>query len=200
MIINEKQLKRLSKLFFLFIAYANDRLFVADDLCDRSGYPDERALYDVAKEVWSGEGHTSLVVDYVRDNPDRLSRTDLKEVAQWEHALAGVFLAQRRGNDVLFSIPDYAIAVRGIGMEVDDMVEADFPVLASTILLPFESVVTFTFLIHTLDVSTDTTESLDELVARCTLTPDSRIIRSARDFVKYADALQSITPQHSFHE
>lgn len=200
MIINEKQLKRLSKLFFLFIAYANDRLFVTDNLCDRSGYPDEHALYDVAQEVWAGEKHTSLVADYVRDNPDRLSRTDLKEVAQWEHALAGVFLAQRRGNDVLFSIPDYAIAVRGIGIEIDDMVEADFPVLASTILLPFEGIIVFTFIMHTLDVGTDPTESLNELITRCAITPDSRIIRSARDFVKYADALLSITPQHSFDE
>ena len=163
MIINEKQLKRLSKLFFLFIAYANDRLFVADDLCDRSGYPDERALYDVAQEVWAGEGHTSLVADYVRDNPDKLSRTDLREVAQWENALAGIFTILSDGRDTLFNIPRYTLVVRGITEEIDTIIDEELPVLASTILLPFENVIIYACAIDTVPIERNEMDRLGSL-------------------------------------
>ena len=197
MIITKKQLKRFEGLFSSFIIYANNRLNVTDNLIERNGDLSLQDSFDVAQVVWAEGRNNYLVGDYVRENPDRLAPGELRQIAQWEHALSGVFLIQREGRDVLFSIPGHAIAVRGLGLEIDDIPGVNLPIIGHTVLLAFNNAVIFPYGIITLEEMTHGAsdafaEYFEELATKNAITPESRIIRSARDFVDCADALQKI--------
>ena len=112
MIITPKQVVRFARLYFPFIDYANNQLQMRKNIYYRNGNPNADKAYVVARAVWADRRNSSLAGDYARDNPHGLSPTDLREIAQWEHALAGVFLVQRQDRDMLFSLPGVAIAVR----------------------------------------------------------------------------------------
>lgn len=186
MILSDKSVKRFAKLNSSFIAYANDRLHVTESRPGRSGKPSMNEAFDIAREIWSDEEGASLVADYVRDNPHGLSRTDLKEISQWEHGIEGTFYVMRDGRDILFFVDHFAIAVRGYMAEIDDILEDGTPTFASTILLPFENVITYCLVIEEYPMDPDE-DAPFELEA---LKEDSRMIRSARDFIRYSDEIK----------
>jgi hypothetical protein len=139
-ILQNKSAKRFQKLYASFIAYANARLGLYEKAFDRFEIEADEKAYDVARAVWEKGQNTHLVADYVRDNPDRLSRTDLREISQWEHGIAGSFFVTRDGRDTVFVVPGFAIAVRGFMKEIDTLFQYGTLASCATVLLPFENV------------------------------------------------------------
>ena len=186
-ILNNKSVKRFDKLFTSFIAYANDWLQLGDNLCDRSGRTNYGELFNVTMEAFYDEELPSVVSDYVRDNPDRLSRTDLREISQWEHGVAGSFFVTRDGRDTVFVVPGFAIAVRGFMKEIDTLFQYGTLALCETVLLPFENVVVYAHVINetSTDVLRDIGIDLDSFKTH------GRTVRSARDLMRYADDIRA---------
>lgn len=182
---------RFKKLYTSFISYANDRLSVTDNLFHRMGKLNKEASFDVALEAFDTYWGGSLVADYLRVNPDGLSRTDLREIAQFGHAISGTFIVVRDGRDVLFLIPGFQIAVRGLIQEIDTIIREDLPVLVETVLLPFRNTIAFAFVLETHTDHIDTLEPglIDDFRA------DSQIIRSARDLILHEEAIKRAVDQ-----
>ena len=193
-ILQNKSAKRFQKLYASFIAYANARLGLYEKAFDRFEIEADEKAYDVARAVWEKGQNTHLVADYVRDNPDKLSRTDLREVAQWENALAGIFTILSDGRDTLFNIPRYTLVVRGITEEIDTIIDEELPVLASTILLPFENVIIYACAIDTVPIERNEMDRLGSLTGLDVVKDANRTIRSTRDFLKYRDDLLATLP------
>lgn len=187
MILDNKSTRRFEKLYTSFITYANDRLDLIDDVLDDYGRLDFDESYTVAMEAFDTNKDQGLVADYIRDNPDNLSRTDLREISQFEHAIAGTFFVMREGRDVVFYIPGFKIAVRGFTSEIDTMLEDGVPALVETILLPFESTIVFALVIESM--YTKLLEQMDPEVLEA-LKVGTRTIRSARDFIRYESAIE----------
>ena len=186
MILDNKSTRRFEKLYTSFITYANDRLDLIDDVLDDYGRLDFDESYTVAVEAFDTNKDQGLVADYIRDNPDKLSRTDLREIGQFEHAIAGTFVVLREGRDVVFLVPGFKIAVRGFTCEIDTLLEEGTPALAETILLPFESTIVFALVIESY---TGILELLEPETFEA-LKAGSRTIRSARDLIRYESAIE----------
>ena len=188
-ILDNKSTLRLEKLYTSFIAYANDRLSVTDNLFRRTGRLNKEASFDVALEAFDTYRGDSLVADYLRVNPDGLSRTDLREIAQFGHAISGTFIVVRDGRDVLFLIPGFQIAVRGLIQEIDTIIREDLPVLVETVLLPFRNTIAFAFVLESHTDHIDTLEPglIDDFRA------DSQTIRSVRDLILHEETIRMLT-------
>ncbi len=194
MILSRKSSNRFAKLYLSFIRYADERLGASDGLLDRYSEPHDDEVVAVARAVWHHGTNTSLIADYVRENPDGLSRADLKEIEQWECGLSGIFTILIDGRDTLFNIPGYSIAVRGLGQEIGHMLAEEPPVFVTTVLLPFENTITYAFTMDTVPMDERDAQDIEPVADLATVKATSRMIRSARDLAKYIDELRANIP------
>ena len=195
MILQGRQLNRFTKLFESLMRFcATDlELFGA-----RRGAPlTEEDLGKVAAAVWGEDGDRSAIDRFLEVNPDRLNRTDLREVATWREGFFESFDAIRDGSNVYLIVGDHAFAVRGLGYELDE----DFyymPTFVDTLLLPFDGIVTHgpevTYL--TEELSPTDRELMRVLLEGCKSA--GHVVRTSRQFAKMAPI--ALEKAHSIRE
>lgn len=105
----------------------NELLPLSDELCLRN-------------VLWADDG---LRERFISANPASLSSADLAVVASWRYRRAGSFYIVRalKKYTVFLSedIPPRAYGVLGLSTPIEELAPGHLPVLAQTVLLPFES-------------------------------------------------------------
>lgn len=184
MILSTSQARRFIKLFNLLMDHVKKTQEGVAALREIDGRdPEREALVADAmlSLLWGPEGGTEVLAAYVEDNPDRLSRTDLREVASWKDGVYDTFPAVRLGHDVAFLYGGYALAVRGIRCEVD--AQDTLPDTVRTVVVPFDGVLTYGTVLTLEHVPTQ--DERRAIEARAQGIVDERgLVRSVRQFVK----------------
>lgn len=183
MILQGRQLNRFTKLFESLMRFCATDLEVFGA---RRGAPmTDRDLAKVAAAVWGEDGDRSAIDRFLEANPDRLNRTDLREVATWREGFFESFNALRDGSNVYLITGTYAFAVRGLGYELDE----DFyymPTYVETLLLPFDGIITHGPTVSYLpeELSQAEQEMMRMLLEGCK--SEGSVVRTSRQFQKLA--------------
>lgn len=183
--LNRKRSERITRLYLLLLSYANERLHVVAPFESVTHLSDD-GMHAIATALWGDDRNRHLVADYVAENPHRLRRSDLRQVALWDTAITGEFVSIVNGRDVLFLYDDYTIAVRGLYCEVSGVVGGYACV--TTTLLPFESHV-----VHGVSMRAappDPGLSFEHNRQATTDKIYKHVIRTSSDFCKEADAIR----------
>ncbi len=189
MILLPKQAKRFYKLFDAVIIFANERLGVSKRLITPFGEIDDGEVAKVCDALWSGTANRPVIGELIDENPYGFSRTDLREIAQWEHAINGDFFIMRRGEDMFFLYEGHAVAVRGITREIDTMLTY-VPTVARTTLLPFDGLIVYAMSLseHPLDFGDALRGTLDAELEK--MISNRKVIQSAKQLVDRAPQLE----------
>ena len=130
------QQEKFYRMFYSLIDYCNKRLELIDD----PSFPwspdcDPHDVSEVAEYIWS---NTSIIDDYIKDNPAKLDKQHLNQVAQWKYGIGDRFFLVR--HDAVHSLlmsNDCIFAIIGLSRELSEMLQTT-PDIVDTIILPFE--------------------------------------------------------------
>lgn len=185
MIMQGRQVSRFLKLFDSLMMYCASVL----DVPGLAGPVDEpldgHDMRLVIYAVWGEGGDPSVIDRYLEANPDRVNRTDLREVASWKGALFEEFSVTRDGGNVYFMLGGYAFAVRGFDYEVDDDLE-HVPTYAMTLLVPFDGIIAYglNLVCDSEPLSPTEEDEVEGELAACKTA--GHVVRTSRQFVQAA--------------
>jgi hypothetical protein len=137
-----EQIARFYRVWLALLYYVNEQ----QDLVPTFPASEERnGLLPLADELrlrnalWADDG---LRERFISANPTGLSSADLAVVASWRYRRAGSFYIVRtlKKYTVFLSedIPPRAYGVLGLSTPIEELARGPLPVLAQTVLLPFE--------------------------------------------------------------
>ena len=191
MVLPTKLAMRFFRLFDLLCTYAHQRLHVVSDAEFFSGEPPrniseygERLTTD---ELWQ---NVDIIKDFVRENPNRLSKENLGLVRKWTYAHTDiVYIAVCSDGQARFLVGDYAVEVCGMSKDIATSLP-QLPILARTTLLPFGDYVVYDQMIDELsfDLPTELTEDFEKGLAEAM--EAGRVIRTGQEFCKIMPVIE----------
>lgn len=141
------QVTRFYQIWFSLLRFANTKRRVVDQslLLGESLNPNDAGL--VRDVLWSDD---QLLQDYIRENPSKLSDTDLAVVQSWRWRVSGSFLVVKHlkkysvmiSNESTHSTNSKVYGVVGLNTPFGEMLY-DLPCMINTTLVPFEGKITF---------------------------------------------------------
>ncbi len=188
MILQSSQGRRFIKLFFGLIDHIAPKL----DLPSTPRWPCDKLsdyeIHDVITYLWGEPGHRELIDDFVARNPLRFNRTDLRQIEAWKHGLFGNFAVVRDGRDSVFLYGGHAFVVRGVDEEAEDQARMPLPLACSTVLLPFDVLITFGACIFKSGMTSGLPDQASLLEQVRVATQAGRRVSTARAFNAAVDA------------
>jgi hypothetical protein len=152
MILEPEQTQRFYRLWFPLLKFTNDQTGLLPDF---PASPGPQAVQPEAaiklREALFADN--TLLDRYLKANPDDLAEADLVLLAGWRYRKTGSFYIFRHLQK--FSVflddsePPHAYGVLGLHSPFVEVVGPDLPVLATTVLLPFEGKITYDGLMTT---------------------------------------------------
>ena len=147
MLLELEDVKRFLRLQSSLLHFVNERLQVLPDEFNPkehfSSHPPElrQEVHDAFIE------HTELIQVFVDENPAQLGADDLEIVHSWRHLVVGRFFVLRKmaKHTVFLSVtqPVVAYGVLALVEPFEDLLGPHLPVLAETVLLPFEGKIVY---------------------------------------------------------
>ncbi len=137
-----EQTARFYRIWLALLHYVNERqdlipAFPASE--ERNGLLPLSDELQLRNALWADDG---LRERFISANPAGLSSADLAVVASWRYRRAGSFYIVRalKKYTVFLSedLPPRAYGVLGLSTPIEELVRGPLPVLAQTVLLPFE--------------------------------------------------------------
>lgn len=137
-----EQTKRFYRMWLALLHYVNDQLhlvpaFPASE--ERNGLLPLSDELQLRNALWADD---ELRERFISANPAGLSSAELAVVASWRYRRAGSFYIVRalKKYTVLLSedLPPRAYGVLGLSAPMEELAPGPLPVLAQTVLLPFE--------------------------------------------------------------
>jgi hypothetical protein len=137
-----EQTARFYRIWLALLHYVNDQLhlvpaFPASE--ERNGLLPLSDELHLRNALWADDG---LRERFISANPAGLSSADLAVVARWRYRRAGSFYIVRalKKYTVFLSedAPPRAYGVLGLSTPIEELARGPLPVLAQTVLLPFE--------------------------------------------------------------
>ena len=145
---------RLHRTLMFFV---NQRLKV---LPDKLITPDEFAALSPEDRVKMRDAlnaNLDLIESFVDENPDQMSEDELEIVRSWRHMVSGRFYVFRelKKYTVFLSTtsPATAYGVVALSQPFEDLIGPHLPVLAQTVLLPFNGVIVYDGVMSGYDLS-----------------------------------------------
>ena len=142
-----EQTKRFYRIWLALLHYVNDQLHLvpafpaSEERNELLPLSDELQLRNA---LWADDG---LRERFISANPADLSSADLAVVASWRYRRAGSFYIVRalKKYTVFLSedIPPRAYGVLGLSTPIEELARGPLPVLAQTVLLPFEGQIVY---------------------------------------------------------
>jgi hypothetical protein len=137
-----EQTARFYRIWLALLRYVNEQLHlvpafpVSEERGELLPLSDELQLRNA---LWADD---TLRERFISANPADLSSADLAVVASWRYRLAGSFYIVRtlKKYTVFLSedVPPRAYGVLGLSSPIEELARGPLPVLAQTVLLPFE--------------------------------------------------------------
>ena len=184
MILPLKLSMRFFRLFYLLCTYVHNKLHVVSDAVFFTGEP-PRGISHVGERLtidamWED---VSIVQDYVQENPDGLSASDLATVQGWTHAYGCIaYVARCDDGKVRLFVDDYVVDVHGMSLDLDSALPK-LPILTHTTLLPYDDYVVYDTKLEQLPVvpSQNVLEVFDEGMRDALR--EGRTIRTGQEFL-----------------
>src|SRR5436190_22198097 len=153
MLLTPQDVELFFKLHRALMFFVNQRLKV---LPDDVASPDEFSSLspEVRLKVRDAFlGHTDLIQSFADENPARLTTDELDIVRSWRHLVHGKFYVFRQLQKyMVFLSTDkqpVAYGVLALTQPLEEIVGPDLPVLADTVLLPYEGRIVYEGLLNT---------------------------------------------------
>ena len=184
MILPLRHTMRFFKLFNLLCAFVHRRLHVVTDAEFFTGEPphgvSERGERLTIDAMWEDIG---IVSEYVQENPDGLSASDLATVQSWTNAYDCIaYVARCDDGKVRFFVDGYVVDVCGMSLDIGSALPT-LPILTHTTLLPYEDYVVYDTKLEQLPVepSPKLLKALDEDMRKAFR--EGRVIRTGQEFL-----------------
>ena len=186
--LSRKTSARLEKLIDALLTYcARER---RPELLS-GGHLAQDVLPEAADIVWAEGGDLTLIDAFVKTNPGKLNRTDLRQVFSWKKALRADFCFCRHGKDTVLLAGDYAFCVRGTDQELDDAY-SQYPMYAQTVILPYDGVLAHVGFAIVTPIEEDLDVWGQRLVSAVDLLSERRhLIRTERQFLQVSGSVET---------
>jgi hypothetical protein len=146
-----------AKLFFYLMYrlqfYVNLKTQIFEDVTTLEGYLalDRDAKLQVRNRLW---GNVSLIDQYIKHNPDQLSKAHLQIIHGWKQVIVGDFFIERIGKRQAIFIQEQDVyGVIGLTDELGDVIPRQaLPLRVMAALLPFKGQIVYDGLLQTYSV------------------------------------------------
>ena len=171
MLLSREQLDRFQDLYGAFFRYVNQQLSIVEPLeCAEkmAGWSAETKIK--IRTAWIDD--PSLLDKYLSETASQLSADDHAQVAAWKHFKVGNFVVfrQLKKHAILLAEQDGPVAYAVFAHQAvfEDVARAKLPVMISTLLLPFDGLITFdgTLTCPGISFGPDAAKSLNESFRR----------------------------------
>lgn len=191
MLLNSKDAMRFFFLFDKLSAYAHERLRVVEDKEFWTGEPPRgiggAGQRETMEALWKVP---AIIDDYALQNPDGLSKSDLRVVLSWKSAYHNLFyVTHTPAGNVVFWAESYVFVVSGLTREIEDMVGA-LPTMVATTLLPYGQSIVYdqSMMQYPIDIGPNMHGSFDSEVTEALR--EGRLARTGKQLMEVAPQLE----------
>lgn len=184
MVLNDEQNGLFFDVMDSLLYYVNDRFRVVEGFTlDYASPLDDVKSSLVAHTLWE---NVAIIDDYVRENPDHLSKRCLDIAQSWKSALPGFYTLVRYQSGRALLMSDAGVfSVCGVTYELEQEI-GPAPAYVETVLLPFEGLIIYDGFLQAYDTDRAASEPQriqDEFENRCS----RGIASTADDFIRLAN-------------
>lgn len=198
MYLTDDQSHRFYDLLDSLTVYANGAFGVTDRgrLLGPDGRFNSQERAAVHERIWAD---STIIDDYIEDNPLGLPPRELAQMHRWKQRLTGPELLlgfDERGR-ALFSVGERRVAVQGITQDITEVIVEQPPTIVYVTLLPFDDVIVYDSLVMPMpvDFGPGFRAMLKEEAAEAASRP---LVESADEFVELAKRVNAEREQEDW--
>lgn len=195
MFLSSAQSKQFYRLLYKLCEYAErtrNITGVPQSMNAASNPEDQRDILDMIAE------DTSIIDEMLAQEPQGLSENDIATYGLWKHMYGDIYILKgyTENGNALFLTPFGPVEVQGVTQDIRDLIP-ETPAIVSTILLPFDGIITYSSNISEFPVSVkpDFFEQMEDWD-----TESQSIIRDATSFVIQRDQYVAEQAKKDFEE
>lgn len=189
MLLAKSQMTRFVNASGDLVTYAADKTGRFRELFPvLGGEPDEEVMGEIADWIW--DGHTSVIPEFVAQNPGGLPQEDLREVARWrDDGLESDFPVVMDQGNTVFLTEDYGIVVSGLTQEPAALLNR-VPAYVHAVLVPWEDRIVYvqTLSEYSVAMGDGMRKAMADELDR--VRREGRLLSSADDFVAALPAIR----------
>ena len=184
--LQHNQARRFERIFDALLSFTATKRGVLAALRSNNRLTSGQTSLDLIAYIWDSPEGLETIDQFIKLNPLRFNRTDLREVESWKLGVHDHFVVIDDGLHSILIGHDCAFDVRGINVEIADIFSGNLPAFIDAVVLPFDHTITIGGAILPTPMGAAAALRMHFLTEVKRFSSERRIARNARDFVRIA--------------